>query len=190
MLPGALSREGWRSILGGHMVKRKEQMKSRSLICISPFYAEWFCFSVSGYGSLHFPEGKRTSCRDQKWSRDWKGCVLLLKCKPYFFRIFTVPGTHSNYSFSILKVSKIASGLESCFCFAYLFSRRHRERISLCLRQFDAYLCHVLCLYLPYYLPVCPFLSPGALSSAHVSLLMSTPPKKTSPRLPIIIGRL
>jgi hypothetical protein len=40
VLPGALSQEGCRSILGGHMVERKEQMKSRSLILISHFYAE------------------------------------------------------------------------------------------------------------------------------------------------------
>lgn len=68
---GALSREGSGSMLGGHMVERKEQMKSRSLISISPFCAEGFCSSASGYGSLHFPEGKKgLHARDRKWSRD------------------------------------------------------------------------------------------------------------------------
>lgn len=56
---GALSWEGSGSMLGGHMVERKEQMKSRSWISISPFYAKRFCSSAPGYGSLHFPEGEK-----------------------------------------------------------------------------------------------------------------------------------
>ena len=40
VLPGALSQAGRRSILGSHMAERNEQMKSRSSILISHFYAE------------------------------------------------------------------------------------------------------------------------------------------------------
>lgn len=153
----------------------------RSLISIS----EGFYLSTSEYSSLHFTKGERTLLRDRMWSCDRKGCVLLIRCKPHFFKVLIVPGTHSNGGVSFLNASKVAFGFESSFCVVCSLGVTGKEFLFV----FDGLTrIYIKCLFLPYYLFLRPFLSPGALSFCPHSLPVSTPLKKTAPHLPVIIG--